>query len=234
MLSRGHRFRSGPPKAPGYRAGLPVGLPGMRIGLLGGSFDPPHKAHVQISELALRRFRLDRIWWLVTPGNPLKAHGPAPIAERIAAARAILDDPRVVVTDLETRLGTRKTADTLAAMQHGWPGVRFVWLMGSDNLVQFDRWERWREIAARVPIGVIARPGSRLPARFSHAAHALERHRLPQARAALLADCKPPAWVLIDVPMSPVSSAAIRAARRASAPRHSPAGGASLPSAPPV
>lgn len=215
---------------PALRAGLPVGLPGMKIGLLGGSFDPPHRAHVQISEMALRRFRLDRVWWLVTPGNPLKAHGPAPIAERVAAARRMLDDPRIVVTDIETRLGTRMTADTLAAMQHRWPGVRFVWLMGSDNLAQFDRWERWREIASRVPIGVVARPGSRLPARFSRAAHALERFRLPQSRAAGLALCRPPAWVLIDVPMSSASSAAIRAARAA----RSPVGGPRLPMQPSV
>lgn len=215
---------------PARRAGLPVGLPGMRIGLLGGSFDPPHHAHVQISAMALARFRLDRVWWLVTPGNPLKAHGPAPISERIAAARRMLDDPRIVVTDIETRLGTRVTADTLAAMQHRWPGVRFVWLMGSDNLVQFDRWQRWREIAARVPIGVVARPGSRLSARFSRAAQALERFRLPQSRAAALATTPPPAWVLIDVPMSPASSAAIRAAQAA----RSPQGGVRLPTPPSV
>lgn len=165
--------------------------------------------------MALRRFRLDRVWWLVSPGNPLKAHGPAPLAERIAAARALADDPRIVVTGLEARLGTRRTADTLAAMQALWPGVRFVWLMGSDNLVQFARWDRWQGIAARVPIGVIARPGSRTAARTSRAATILARHRLPEARAALLADATPPAWVLINVPMTALSSSAIRAARRA-------------------
>ena len=165
--------------------------------------------------MALRRFRLDRVWWLVSPGNPLKAHGPAPLAERIAAARALADDPRIVVTGLEARLGTRRTADTLAAMQALWPGVRFVWLMGSDNLVQFSRWDRWQGIAARVPIGVIARPGSRTAARTSRAATILARHRLPESRAALLADATPPAWVLINVPMTALSSSAIRAARRA-------------------
>ncbi|WP_052513063.1 nicotinate-nucleotide adenylyltransferase [Paracoccus sanguinis] len=194
---------------------LPRASAGQRIGLLGGSFDPPHAGHLHITEMALRRFRLDRVWWLVSPGNPLKAHGPAPLAERIAAARALADDPRIVVTGLEARLGTRRTADTLAAMQALWPGVRFVWLMGSDNLVQFARWDRWQGIAARVPIGVIARPGSRTAARTSRAATILARHRLPESRAALLADATPPAWVLINVPMTALSSSAIRAARRA-------------------
>ncbi|WP_052176433.1 nicotinate-nucleotide adenylyltransferase [Paracoccus sanguinis] len=194
---------------------LPRAIAGQRIGLLGGSFDPPHAGHLHITEMALRRFRLDLVWWLVSPGNPLKAHGPAPLAERIAAARALADDPRIVVTGLEARLGTRRTADTLAAMQALWPGVRFVWLMGSDNLVQFARWDRWQGIAARVPIGVIARPGSRTQARTSRAATILARHRLPESRAALLADATPPAWVLINVPMTALSSSAIRAARRA-------------------
>ena len=138
----------------------PIALPGQRIGLLGGSFDPAHAGHLHISEMALRRFRLDRVWWLVSPGNPLKPHGPAPLAERIAAARRIADDPRIVVTGIEARLGTRWTADTIAALKARFPGVRFVWLMGSDNLVQFSRWDRWRGIAAQVPIGVIARPAS--------------------------------------------------------------------------
>lgn len=199
-------------------SGFPLALPGQRIGLLGGSFDPPHAGHVRITEEAMRRFSLDRVWWLVTPGNPLKAHGPAPLADRMAQARAILDDPRVVVTDLEARLGTRLTADTIAALQRHYPAVRFVWLMGSDNLVQFDRWDRWREIAARVPIGVIARPGTRLAARFSTAARIMARARLPQSASRSLAGRPPPAWVLIDVPMSNLSSSAIRAGRRASAP----------------
>lgn len=190
----------------------------MRIGLLGGSFDPAHAAHVHISTMALRRFRLDRVWWLVSPGNPLKAHGPAPIAQRMAHARSLLADPRIVVTDIETRLGTRLTANTLAAVQAQWPGVRFVWLMGSDNMVQFARWDRWREIARRVPIGVIARPGSRLPARFSPAAAALSRFRLPERMAGQLALCPPPAWTLINVPMMPQSSSAIRAGMGADRP----------------
>lgn len=185
----------------------------MRIGLLGGSFDPAHDGHAAITQAALRRFRLDRVWWLVSPGNPLKAQGPAPMADRIARARAILADPRVVVTDVERRLGTRMTADTVAALKRGWPGVRFVWLMGSDNLVQFDRWDRWREIAAAVPIGVLARPGSHTAARHSPAAQVMLRWRLPVARAGMLACMKPPAWVLVNLRMSPQSSTALRAGR---------------------
>lgn len=192
-------------------SGFPISRSGQRIGLLGGSFDPAHEGHVRLTEAALRRFGLDRVWWLVSPGNPLKAHGPAPLDRRLAEARRIAPDPRIVVTGLEARLGTRHTADTIAALQARYPGVRFVWLMGSDNLVQFDRWDRWREIAARVPIGVIARPGSRLAARHSTAARVLARSRLPQAQAGTLASRRPPAWVLIDVPLSEASSTAIRA-----------------------
>ena len=199
------------------RHGFPLAIPGMRIGLLGGSFDPAHEGHVRITQEALRRFRLDRVWWLVSPGNPLKAHGPASLDSRMAAARALLSDPRVVVTDLEARLGTRMTADTIARVQALWPGVRFVWLMGSDNLVQFDQWTRWREIAARLPIGVLARPETRNAARHARAATIMAAARLPQSRAGELADRAPPAWVLVNIPMTDASSSAIRAARRAGA-----------------
>lgn len=179
--------------------------------MLGGSFDPPHEGHVHITEEALRRFGLDRVWWLVSPGNPLKARGPAPLEQRLAAARDLMQDPRVTVTGIEAHLATRLTVETIAALQQLYPGVRFVWLMGADNLVQFHRWDRWREIAQRVPIGVLARPGSRVPARFSHAAGLMRDARLPQSKAPLLADMDPPAWVLINVPMSNLSSTAIRA-----------------------
>ena len=128
------------------RQGFPIATRGQRIGLLGGSFDPAHAGHAHITREALRRFGLDRIWWLVSPGNPLKAHGPAPMAERLARARRVMPDPRVSITGLEAELGTRYTAQTLARLGALYPGVRFVWLMGADNLVQFDRWENWREI----------------------------------------------------------------------------------------
>ena len=186
----------------------------MAVGLLGGSFDPAHEGHVHITEEALRRFGLDRIWWLVSPGNPLKPHGPAPLDERIARARRLMRDPRVEITGIEARLGTRMTCDTIAALQRIYPGVRFVWLMGADNLVQFDRWDRWRDIAARVPIGVVARPDWQMPARFSRAARMLWRARLPETRARRLAQAVPPAWVMINLPLNKLSSSAIRAMGR--------------------
>lgn len=194
------------------KSGFPVASSGMTIGLLGGSFDPAHAGHVHITENALRRFGLDRIWWLVSPGNPLKPRGPAPLADRIAGARQLLGgDPRVVVTGLEAELGTRMTADTIAALRAIYPQVRFVWLMGADNLVQFHRWDRWEDIAAQVPIGVIARPGWRMPARFSVAARKFADARIPEEKARLLPLAKPPAWVLINVPLNGLSSSAIRA-----------------------
>lgn len=193
---------------------FPLASPGQKVGLLGGSFDPAHEGHVRVTETALSRFGLDRVWWLVSPGNPLKSQGPAPMDERIAIARSVMDDPRVIVTGIERRLGTRLTADTIAALQMRYPRLRFVWLMGSDNLVQFHHWERWREIAARVPIGVLARPASRLQARNAVAAQVMARFRLPQSEARSLAGRPAPAWVLIDMPMSNASSTAIRALRR--------------------
>ncbi|AUH34137.1 nicotinate-nucleotide adenylyltransferase [Paracoccus tegillarcae] len=198
---------------------FPMGSPGLRVGLLGGSFDPPHEGHVHITEEALRRFGLDRVWWLVSPGNPLKERGPAPLEQRLSAARALMQDPRVIVTGIEARLTTRMTADTVAELQRLYPAVKFVWLMGADNMVQFNQWDRWREIASRVPIGVLARPGSRLAARNSVAAQVLRRYRLPEYRARELAVSHPPCWVMINVPMSNLSSTALRAraARKARA-----------------
>ncbi|TWI38208.1 nicotinate-nucleotide adenylyltransferase [Paracoccus sulfuroxidans] len=195
------------------RHDLPLALPGMTVGLLGGSFDPAHAGHVHITEMALRRFRLDRVWWLVSPGNPLKQHGPAPLAERIDEARRIMQDPRVIVTGIEGQLHTRMTADTIAALQRLYPLVNFVWLMGADNLAQFDRWDRWQEIAARVPIGVIARPGWMMAARSSRTARILRDARLPEERASELARATPPAWCMINGPLNMLSSTALRAAR---------------------
>ncbi|SDE25170.1 nicotinate-nucleotide adenylyltransferase [Paracoccus isoporae] len=195
------------------RQGFPIAAPGQRIGLLGGSFDPAHEGHVRLTEEALKRFGLDRVWWLVTPGNPLKSRQPAPLAERVAHASRVMDDPRVVVTGIEARLNTRLTVETIAALQRLYPQQRFVWLMGSDNLVQFGQWERWREIAARVPIGVLARPGTRLRARLSKAARIMARDRLPEDESERLGGAVPPAWVMVNMPMSNASSTAIRAAR---------------------
>ncbi|MEM1316434.1 MAG: nicotinate-nucleotide adenylyltransferase, partial [Pseudomonadota bacterium] len=160
----------------------------MKVGLLGGSFDPPHLGHVHLTRRALTGFGLDRVWWLVSPGNPLKARGPEAMARRLAACRAVMRHPRVEITDVEARLGTRRTVDTLAALTDRYPLVRFVWLMGADNLTGFHRWARWESIAARVPIGVVARPGEQLRAGLSPAARRLARFRLGPAEAAGLAE----------------------------------------------
>jgi nicotinate-nucleotide adenylyltransferase len=180
----------------------------MVVGLLGGSFDPAHAGHAHITREAIKRFRLDRVWWLISPGNPLKPHGPAPLAHRMARARAVMADPRVIITDLEARLGTRATADTLDRLVALYPGVRFVWLMGADNLVQFHRWDRWRSILARVPVGVLARPGFGVSARRSVAARAFAAFEVPPRGLGLR---PPPAWAFVNVPLVALSSSAIRA-----------------------
>lgn len=191
--------------------GFPTAEAGMRVGLLGGSFDPAHGGHVHITRWARRAFRLDRVWWLLSPGNPLKRDAPAELARRLAAARAAMRDPRVVVSDLEARLGTRLTADTLAVLAARYPGVRFVWLMGADNLATFHRWERWEEIMERVPVGVLARPGEQLRAGLSPAARRFARWRLAPGQAASLALRAPPCWTLLNGPMLDQSSSELRA-----------------------
>ncbi|MBF9035011.1 nicotinate-nucleotide adenylyltransferase [Rhodobacterales bacterium HKCCE2091] len=193
------------------RQGFPLAPPGLRVGLFGGSFDPPHAGHVHVSREALKRFQLDQVWWLVSPGNPLKARGPAPIERRIAAARALVRDPRVEITNLEARIGTRYTAETIEWLLARYPGVKFVWLMGADNLADFDRWQRWDWILRTVPVGVLARPGQRISARTSKAAQVFRRWKLPASAAPVLADSDPPAWCFLNVPMIDLSSSAIRA-----------------------
>ncbi len=188
-----------------------MAYPGEAIGLLGGSFDPAHDGHAHITREALRRFGLARVWWLVSPGNPLKPEGPAPMPERLSRARAVMSDPRVEITDLETGLGTRHTAQTLRRLMALYPGVRFVWLMGADNLAQFHRWRDWEWIMRNVPVGVFARPGVRLTARGARAAEEYARFRLPAEAAALLPRIRPPAWCFVNVPMTSQSSSAIRA-----------------------
>jgi nicotinate-nucleotide adenylyltransferase len=192
---------------------LPRYQPGQTIGLLGGSFDPAHEGHVHITKEALKRFRLDRVWWLISPGNPLKAHGPAPIEERLAHARKLMRHPKVSVTDVERRLHTRYTADTLRELRRLLPGARLVWLMGADNLAQLHLWDDWRSIIANTPIGVLARPGDRLAGRLSPAAHAFRRWQLPESAAGALAHANAPAWCMANVPLHPASSTAIRARR---------------------
>ncbi|SEK52753.1 nicotinate-nucleotide adenylyltransferase [Pacificibacter marinus] len=192
------------------RHALPYARAGQVIGLLGGSFDPAHEGHVHITKAALKRFDLDRVWWLVSPANPLKSVGPAPIEKRLQRARAVMDHPRVEVTDLESQLGTRYTAQMLDKLHQMYPGVTFVWLMGADNLKQFHRWQNWRGILATTPIGVIARPGQRVAARTSVAASIFECARLPARASHLLGQVGTPAWCFVNVPMNDASSTEIR------------------------
>ena len=200
-----------PLSLPSMRSDFPFALPGMTVGLFGGSFDPPHAGHVHVSREAVKRLHLDRLWWLVSPGNPLKATGPAPLDRRIAAARSLVVHPRIEITDIEARLGTRYTAATLARLGALYPGVRFVWIMGADNLAQFHRWQRWDQILRSVPVAVFARPGQRISARTAKAAQVFRAHKLRAAAAHRLARTAPPAWCFLNVPMVDLSSSEIRA-----------------------
>ncbi|HEV2000228.1 MAG TPA: nicotinate-nucleotide adenylyltransferase [Xanthobacteraceae bacterium] len=190
---------------------VPPVFRGMRIGLLGGSFNPPHAAHRALSLLALKRLALDRVWWLVTPGNPLKDNRRLPpLAKRLAAARALAAHGAIDVTAIEAALGTRYTYDTVLALSRRFPGVHFVFIMGADNLAQLNRWRRWRELASLVPIAVIDRPDRNLAARASPAAMALARARIDGHEARTLALRKPPAWVFLHGLKSNLSSTALR------------------------
>lgn len=184
---------------------------GRRIGLLGGSFDPAHQGHVHITLEALKRFDLDEVWWLVSPGNPLKTRGPAPIEVRMKRARAVMQHPLVHVSDIETQLGTRYTAETLRAVRQRFPAARFTWLMGADNLAQFHRWKDWQDIIQTVPIGVLARPGERIEGRTAPAAQIYRQDMLKGRRARLLSKSSAPAWAFINVPMRDISSTKLRA-----------------------
>jgi nicotinate-nucleotide adenylyltransferase len=196
---------------------LPPNAPGMRIGLFGGTFDPPHLAHLGASLLALKRLKLDRVWWLVTPGNPLKnTRGLAPLSTRIAAARKLTHHPRIDVTGLEAGINTRYTYDTILWLMARCPRVRFVWIMGADNLRSFHRWQRWRDIAKLVPIVVIDRLGPSLYAAVSPAGQALSRARIPENNAATLPGRKAPAWAFLHGLKSALSSTALRALRKQS------------------
>lgn len=203
--------KSSPVRFGSLQARPPMALPGERIGLIGGSFNPPHDAHVLISHIALKRLGLTRVWWLVTPGNPLKDNGGLPPLEvRMAAARAIAQDSRIVVTGFEAGLPTAFTAATLGFLTARRPRARFVWVMGADNLAQIHRWQHWRDIFRLMPVAVVDRPGWRLPALAGPAARALRRDHIPEGRARTLPSLDPPAWTFLTGPLSPISSTALR------------------------
>jgi nicotinate-nucleotide adenylyltransferase len=190
---------------------IPLYTNGMRVGLLGGSFNPPHVAHRAISLFAIKRLKLDRVWWLVTPGNPLKEHGTlGDLAQRTEAAREMADDPRIDISCLESVIGTRYTVETIAYLRRRAGGLRFVWIMGADNLAQFHRWENWRRIASELPIAVIDRPPQSFRALAAPAAQALARYRLPENQAARLADQRAPAWVFLTGMKLNLSSTGLR------------------------
>ncbi len=190
---------------------LPPHAPGLRIGLFGGTFNPAHDGHRLASLTALRRLQLDRVWWLVTPGNPLKDNAALPpLAQRVALGREVADHARIQVTGIEARLRTRYTADTLRALRLRCPGVRFVWIMGSDNLAGFHRWNEWRTIARMMPIAVIDRPGSTHSSVASPAAGWLARWRIAENQAAALPGAEPPAWIFLHGRRSALSSTMLR------------------------
>ena len=190
---------------------------GRRIGLLGGSFNPAHEGHLHISRAALAKLRLDEVWWLVSPQNPLKpVRGMAALATRVRIAREVARHPCVRVTAIEAELGTTHTAATLKRLIERVPDARFVWLMGADNLIQISRWHDWRAIFASVPVAVFARPTYSLRALASDAARRFASARIPETAAGALADARPPAWAFLRIRPSAASATAIRAR----APRH--------------
>jgi nicotinate-nucleotide adenylyltransferase len=196
---------------PSVSQAIPLYTNGMRIGLLGGSFNPPHVAHRAISLFAIKRLKLDRVWWLVTPGNPLKDQdGLRDLNERTAAACKMANDPRIDVSCLESVIGTRYTVDTISYLRRRASGLRFVWIMGADNLAQFHRWQNWRRIASEVPMAVIDRPPQSFRALAAPAAQALARYRLPENQAGRLADQRPPAWVFLTGMKLNLSSTGLR------------------------
>jgi nicotinate-nucleotide adenylyltransferase len=193
----------------------PLALPGMRIGLLGGSFNPAHRGHRHISVAAMERLGLDRVWWVVTPGNPLKSNGDlAGMDERARLARRVAAHPRIVVTDFEAALPSRFTADTVAFLEKRLPAAHFVWIMGGDNLVQFHRWRDWRRIVALMPVAVVDRPGMRHKALASPAARRFAKARIRENRARALATMRPPAWIYLTIRLTTASSTAIRKSRK--------------------
>ena len=200
--------------------------PKRRVGLLGGSFNPAHEGHRHIAELALKHLGLDEVWFLVSPGNPLKqAKGMAPLTQRLASAAAQARHPRLRAVAIERDLGTRFTADTLVALVRRFPKTCFVWLMGADNLVQLPRWERWSSIFHAVPIAVFARPSYSTNALAGKAAHRFSpARRRSLHQATRLASRKPPAWVFLHTRLHPASATSIRARTRPTQKRRAASG----------
>ena len=191
------------------RAGL-----GQRVALFGGSFNPPHKGHRHVALTGLSRLGVDQVWWMVTPGNPLKSsEDQPPLAERVSATQDYADHPRMVVTGFEAVIGTRYTADSILFLKRRYPTVKFVWLMGADNLGSLHKWQKWRDILRLVPVAVVDRPGASMSVMSSPAARSFANARRPESQAAALANANPPAWVFLHVPLDPSSSTVLRRMR---------------------
>ncbi len=185
----------------------------LRVGLLGGSFNPAHAGHERVARLALARLQLDQVWLLVSPGNPLKPQaGMAPLARRLASARAIADGRRVIATDIERIVRTRYTLDTVRCLQRRFPRVAFVWLMGADGLAELPRWRRWSALARAVPIAVLPRPSYNHRALAGQAAQRLRPARRPSREAPVLADRPAPAWIFLPTSQTDISATALRRA----------------------
>lgn len=211
LQARTERFPYKRSRLGGIGVRAPLVLPGERIGLMGGSFNPPHEGHAIVARTAQRRLGLARVWWLVTPGNPLKSKSiMPPTGARIRLVQALMPERSMVATDFEVRLATSYTVETLRFLRRRYPATRFVWIMGADSLANFHKWRDWRGIARAMPIAVVDRPGWRLKAVSSPAAQALGRFRWPEAEAALLATRRPPAWTILTARLSETSSTRLR------------------------
>lgn len=194
-----------------HEAKIPPVAAGLRIGLFGGSFNPPHEGHRAASLLALRRLHLDQIWWLVSPANPLKdPRELAPLVLRVEAARKVSHHPRIKISAVEAVIGATYSFETVTYLKQRCHGVHFVWIMGADNFRTFDRWQRWRDIAKLVPIAIVDRPGSTLTALHGRAAQTLAPYRLDESDGLCLPTAPPPAFMFLHGPRSPMSSTALR------------------------
>ena len=190
--------------------GFPSVEPGLTIGLLGGSFDPPHEGHVHITKLALKIFNLSKIWWLVCPENPIKNVTPSDVNSRFLASKKIMKHPSVVITDLERKFKTKYTFQTLIKLKKLYPSTKFVWLMGADNLINFHHWKNWDWIMKNIPVGVLARPEEQIKAGLSRTAIKFGNYRLPKEKSIILSNYIPPVWTLSTGPMRNISSTEIR------------------------
>lgn len=190
---------------------IPPTAPGMKVGLFGGSFNPPHSGHVHVSRIALKKLELDQIWWMVSPGNPLKNNANLlPLEERLNLCNDITTHPDIRVTAFEAKFSVRYSADTLQILTGRRPATQFVWVMGADNFGNFHHWDRWRKIAQLVPLAIMDRPGSTMSPNSTPATHALSKFRLDERDACLLADAQTPAWTFLHSPRSFLSSTQIR------------------------